>query len=116
MAQSQGYKRFRSSINTVYHGTSTPQTSNNNKIFPRASTPNSHRKDEHVEQTIPVVRTPHSKVTVHDKIQKKPRQSRHSHRRYQIYVDHIVFIQQQQKSCSHCHCKKRKSQHILGVL
>ncbi|CAF0947010.1 unnamed protein product [Adineta ricciae] len=113
MAQSQGYKRFRSSINTIYHGTSTPQTSNSNRIFPRASTPNSHRKDKHVEQTIPVVRTPHSKVTVHDKVQKKPR---HSHRRYQIYVDHIVFIQQQQKSCSHCHCKKRKSQHILGVL
>ncbi|UJR34078.1 hypothetical protein I4U23_021488 [Adineta vaga] len=115
MAQSQGYKRFRSSINTIYNGTSTPQTPNN-KIFPRASTPNPHRKDEILEQTIPIVRISHSKITGHQKRHKKPRQHRRSHNPYRIHIDHIILIQQQQKSCSHCHCKKSKSQQILGIL
>ncbi|CAF0932498.1 unnamed protein product [Adineta steineri] len=115
MAQSQGYKRFRSSINTVYNGTSTPQTPTN-KIFPRSSTPNPHFKEPIIEQTIPVpISSPRPNMTVHNKIHKKQRQHRRSHHRYQIHIDHIILIQQQRKSCSHCHCKKTKSQQILGV-
>jgi hypothetical protein len=116
MAQSQGYKRFSSSINTIHQGTSTPQTSNN-KIFPRASTPN-RRSIEQIEQpTIPVVPSPRSTAAVHHKIHKKRRQHR-SNPHYQIHIDHIILIQQRQqkKSCSRCHCKKTKSQQILGVL
>ena len=65
---------------------------------------------------MPVPFTPRAKVSTHDKIHKKPRQHRRrSHHPYQIHIDHVVFIQQQQKSCSHCHCKKSKSQQILGV-
>ncbi|CAF0773824.1 unnamed protein product [Rotaria sordida] len=115
MAQSQGYKRFRSSINTVYHGTSTPQTSNN-KIFPRASTPNPRSIDPIEQQTIPVVSSPRSKMTVHHKIHKKRRQHRPNNHQYQIHIDHIVLIQQQKKPCSHCHCKKTKAQRIIGIL
>ena len=105
MAQSQGYKRFRSSVNTIHQGTSTPQASNN-KIFPRASTPN-RRSIEHLEQpTIPVVPSPRPTVTVHHKIHKKRRHPR-SNQHYQIHIDHIILIQQQRrKSCSRCHCKK----------
>jgi hypothetical protein len=114
MAQSQGYKRFRSSIDTIHHGTSTPQTSSN-KIFPRASTPNRRSIERIEQQTIPVP-SPRPKVTVHHKIHKKRRQPRSNHH-YQIHIDHIILVQQQQKkSCSRCHCKKTKSQQILGVL
>jgi len=114
MAQSQGYKRFRSSVNTIYHGASTPQTPSN-KIFPRASTPNPRSIGPIEEQTIPVPSSPHPKVPVHHKIHKKQRQHRRSHHHYQIHIDHIILIQQQGKSCSHCHCKKTKSQQILGI-
>ena len=115
MAQSQGYKRFRSSINTIYNGTSTPQTTSN-KIFPRASTPNRHSIQPIEQATIPVPSsTPRAKASVHHKIHKKRRQNRPNHQ-YQIHIDHIVLIQQQRKTCSHCHCKKTKSQQILGVL
>ena len=115
MAQSQGYKRFRLSINTIHQGTSTPQTSSN-KIFPRASTPN-RRSIERIEQpTIPLVLSPRPTGIVHNKIHKKRRQRR-SNPHYQIHIDHIILIQQQQKkTCSRCHCKKSKSQQILGVL
>lgn len=114
MAQSQGYKRFRSSINTIYHGTSTPQASTS-KIFPRASTPNPRSIDPMEQQTIPVSSSPHSKVILHHKIHKKRRQSRSNHH-YQIHIDHIVLVQPQKKLCSHCHCKKTKSQRVLGIL
>lgn len=118
MSQSQGYKRFRSSINTIHHGTSTPQSSND-KIFPRASTPNRRSIDRFDQQTIPVIPSPrpNPKATVHHKIHKKRRQhqTRSTHQ-YQIHIDQIILIQQQKKSCSHCHCKKSKSQQILGVL
>jgi len=114
MAQSQGYKHFRLSINTIHRGTSTPQTSSN-KIFPRASTPNRRSIDRFEQQTVPVVTSPHPKVTSHNKIHKKRRQHRSNHH-YQIHIDNIILIQQQKKSCSHCNCKKTKSQLILGVL
>ena len=115
MAQSQGYKRFRSSVNTINHGTSTPQTSSN-KIFPRASTPNHRLLDTFEQPTIPVPFSPRPKATtVHHKIHKK-RQPRRSNHPYQIHIDHIILIQQQKKSCSHCHCKKTKSQQIIGIL
>ena len=114
MAQSQGYKRFRSSINTIHQGTSTPQTSHS-KIFPRSSTPN-RRSIEHIEQaTIPVVPSPHPVIKTHHKVSKKQRRQHRSNPHYQIHIDHIVLIQQQ-KPCSRCHCKKRKSRQILGVL
>lgn len=114
MAQSQGYKRFRSSINTFNYGTSTPQAPSN-KIFPRSSTPNSRSIDQFEQQTIPVSCSPRSKVTVHHKIHKKRRQHRSKHQ-YHIHVDHIILIKQQKKPCLHCHCEKTKSQRILGIL
>ncbi len=114
MAQSQGYKHFRSSINTIHHGTSTPQTASN-KIFPRASTPNRRSIDRFEQKTIPVIPSPHPKVTVNHKIHKKRRQYRSNHH-YQINIDQIILIQQQKKSCSHCHCKKTKARQILGIL
>jgi hypothetical protein len=114
MAQSQGYKRFRSSINTINYGTSTPQTTST-KIFPRASTPNRRSINPIEQPTIPVPFSPRSKGTVHHKIHKKRRQNR-SNQQYQIHIDHIILIQQQKKPCSHCHCKKTKSQQIIGVL
>ena len=113
MAQSQGYKRFRSSINTINHGTSTPQAPEK-KIFPRASTPNRRSIDFIDQQTLPVP-SPRPKPTVHRKIHRKRRQHRLD-QQYQIYVDQIIFIQQQRKSCSHCHCKKSNSARIIGVL
>ena len=114
MSQSQGYKRFRSSINTIHQGTSTPQSSNS-RIFPRSSTPN-RRSIEHIQQkTIPVLPSPRPTVAVPHKIHKKRRQHRSRHQ-YQIHIDHIILVQQEKRSCSRCHCKKSKSQQILGVL
>ncbi|CAM4918533.1 unnamed protein product [Rotaria socialis] len=114
MAQSQGYQRFRSSVDTLYNGTSTPQATNI-KIFPRASTPNPRSMDQIEQQTIPVSISPRSKIVVHHKIHRKRRQHRSTHH-YQIHIDHIILVQQQKKPCSHCHCKKSKSQRILGIL
>jgi hypothetical protein len=114
MAQSQGYKRFRSSIKSIHHGTSTPQTINN-KIFPRASTPNPRYIDPIEQQTVPVPSSPCPKMINPHKIHRKRRHSRSSHH-YRIHIDRIILIQQEKSSCAHCHCKKTKSQHILGVL
>jgi hypothetical protein len=111
MAQSQGYKRFLSSVNSIHHGTSTPQTSNN-RIFPRASTPNSRS----IDQIIPAPSSPQSNRIIRKKIHKKRRrQHRSNHYQHQVYIGHIVLIQQDKKSSSNCHCKKRKSQNILGI-
>jgi hypothetical protein len=113
MSQSQGYKRFRSSIDTVNHGTSTPQTTKKS-VFPRASTPNFRTIDQ-IEQTVPVPSPACPKPLSHPKIHRKNRQHR-SRRHYQIYIDQIILIQQEKNSCSHCHKKKVRSQRILGVL
>ena len=115
MAQSHGYKRFRSSINTVDHATSTPQTPNT-KNFPRASTPNPRTTELNEQQVIAVpCSSSRRKMSVHHKIHKKRRQHCSNHR-YQVHIDHIILIQQQKKPCSHCHCKKTKSQRVLGIL
>lgn len=114
MAQSQGYKRFRSSINTMHQGTSTPQTSHN-RIFPRASTPNRRSVEHFEQQTIPVLPSPRPTLTVPHQIHKKRRQHR-SKPQYQIHIDHIILVQQQKRSCSRCRCKKSKSPQIIGVL
>ena len=113
MSQSQGYKRFRSSIKTIHQGTSTPQTSAN-KIFPRASTPNRRSIKQMDQPTVSVVPSPRFTTKTHQKVSKKRQHRSKPH--YHIHIDHIVLIQQQQKPCSHCHCKKSKSQQILGVL
>lgn len=110
MSQSQGYKRFRSSIKTIHQGTSTPQTSSK-RIFPRASTPNRRS----IEQpTMPVIPSPRATVIVPQKVHKKRRQHRSKHQ-FQIHIDHLILVQQQKRSCSRCRCKKSKSPQILGV-
>ena len=114
MSQSQGYKRFRSSIKTIHQGTSTPQTSSK-RIFPRASTPNRRSIERFQQPTMPVIQSPRATVVVPQKIHKKRRQHRSKHQ-FQIHIDHIILVQQQKRSCSRCHCKKDKSPQILGVL
>lgn len=109
MSQSQGYKRFRSSIDTINHGTSTPQAPKT-KVFPRASTPN-RRSIEQPTMPVPVSSPPRVKPTVHRKISRK-----HRSQRYQIYVDQIILIQRERKSCSRCHGKTRHSQRVIGIL
>lgn len=80
MAQSQGYKRFLSSINSNDHGTSTPQPFKN-KIYPCSSTPNI--------RSIPV-------LSVKTKVHKK--------RCSRISINHIILISEGES----CYCKKSK--------
>lgn len=114
MSQSNGYKRFRSSIDTFNHGTSTPQAPKT-KIFPRASTPNRFSLEPFDQSTLPVPAPTRPKPVVQQKISRKRRQHR-SKQQLQIYVDHIILIQQEKQTCSHCHRKKSNSKRILGVL
>lgn len=117
MSQSQGYKRFRSSINTMNYGTSTPQTTKS-KIFPRASTPNPHPLDFFDQPTVPVPMpssSPRPKVNMRQKVSRQ-RHQRRSNRQYQIYIDQIILVQGEKKLCSHCRCKKTRSERVIGIL
>ncbi len=91
MAQSQGYKRFLSSINNNHYGTSTPQT-RKDKTYPRSSTPNTH--------SIPVLP---STIIHYRKIQKNRYYSTHP----RVYINRIILIPHEKS----CYCKKN----ILGI-
>ena len=116
MSQSNGYKRFRSSIKMINQATSTPQTTKRTEttIFPRASTPNPNPLNFYDQPTVPVA--PIVSPRPHPKIVRKRRQHRSKHHQFQIYVDQIIFIGREKTLCSNCQCKKRRSQRVIGVL